>query len=513
MPLDKEKADGAVKFIRLLRHVKGKWAGQPFVLEKWQEKIIRDVFGTVTKDGKRQFRTVYLEVPRKNGKSILSAAIALYLLFMDREPGAEIYAAAGDREQASLVFNMSAQMVRSSPALAKKCKIVDSQKRIVYYDTNSFYRAIPAEASGAHGFNAHGVIYDELHVAPNRDLYDALTTSRGAREQPLLVMITTAGYDRESICWEQHEYARKILTGTIKDPSFYACIYAADEEDDWNKVATWKKANPNLDVSISREFLKQEARRAEELLSFQNTFRRLYLNQWTQQHSRWIDLGLWDEQAGTVVEEQLAGRTCYGGLDLSSVSDITAWVLAFPSEDDPELVDVLCRFWVPADRLHDSSNKYRDAYKTWARQGFLKTTPGGAVDYQFVKAQILADAKKFNVVDLNIDRLFQGYQLGMELMDELGENKVLGMGQGFLSMAVPMKEFEKRLLARKIRHGGNPVLRWMADNVSVKQDPAGNLKPDKSTSQGKIDGIVALIMSLDRLSRYQETSKAGLFVL
>ena len=504
------KADEVLKFISLLTHSKGKWAGYLFMLEEWQEKIIKDVFGSVDKSGTRRYRTVYIEVPRKNGKTTFAAAMALYMLFMDGEQGAEVYSAAADREQASLVFNVAASMVRANPSLFKKCRIIDSQKRIVFYQKNSFYRAIPAEAPSAHGFNASAIIYDELHAAPNRELFDVLSTSQGAREQPLLIMITTAGYDQNSICYEQHDYAQKVLNGTIKDPSYYACIYAADENDDWTKMATWKKANPNYGISVNPEFLKKEAKRAQELPSYQNTFRRLYLNNWVQQQTRWIDLHLWDEQAGIVIEEELKGRKCYGGLDLSTVSDLTAWVMVFP-HDDPETVDVLARFWCPASKLHDSTNKYRHQYQEWQRLGFLKTTPGDAIDYGFIRQQVLDDAKKFRLVDMNVDRLFQAHQLAMELIDELGEEKVIGMGQGFMSMAVPMKELERRLLARKIKHGGNPVLRFMADSVVVKQDAAGNLKPDKANSQARIDGIVALVMALDRLSRHEKETKAGIF--
>ncbi len=500
---DEAAADRAVAFINQLKHTKGKWAGTPFNLRRWQKRIIREVFGRKNPDGTRQYRTVYIEVPRGNGKSELCAAIANYLLFADREPGAEIYGAAYDRDQASIVFNVAADMVRQNPALERRAKIIDSSKRIVVSKTGSFYWAIPSDAAGSHGFNAHGIVVDELHVQRTRDLWDALTTSQGKREQPLIVAITTAGTDRQSICWELHEYARQVLDGTVDDPTFYAVIYAASEEDNWQSPKTWKKCNPALGDFLSLDFLKSEARKAMAMPARQNTFKRLYLDIWTQQVNRWIDLGLWDENAGHLVdEEKLRGRTCYGGLDLGSVSDLTAWLLVFPREDDAETVDVLARFWCPEARLHDTANRYRDSYRVWKRQGWLQTTPGEATDYAFVKAQILRDAQTFQLVDLNVDRLFQAHQLASELAEE--GLKVAGMGQGFLSMAAPMKEFERRLLARKVRHGGNPVLRWTADNMAVKQDPAGNLKPDKAASQGKIDGIVALVMALDRAMRHEE---------
>jgi len=303
-----------------------------------------------------------------------------------------------------------------------------------------------------------------------------------------------------------HEYASGILKGTIQDDTFFAYIATIDEGDDWTDPKVWAKANPNLGVSVKVDDLERKCEKAKKLPAAQNAFLRLHLNVWTQQVNRWINLALWDEQANIITEEELRGRTCYGGLDLSSVSDITAWVMVFPNEKDPEEIQVLCRFWCPEARLHDNQNRYRDQYKAWAKQSFLKVTPGDAIDYAFIKKQILDDAVNFQLVDLNVDRLFQAHQVAMELQEE--GLTVVGMGQGFTSMAVPMKEFERRLLARKIRHGGNPVLRWMADNVAVKQDPAGNLKPDKASSQGKIDGIVALIMALDRAMRHEQPQRS-----
>lgn len=512
MPYSKERAEGAVEFISLLKHTKAKWAGKPFILEKWEDRIVRDVFGTVGKDGKRQYRTVYIEVARKNGKTTLAAAIALLMLFVEShaDPESEIYSAAADRDQASLVFNQGASMTRKDPALLKRCNIIDSQKRIVYYPTGSFYRAIAADAPTAHGFNASCVIVDELHAQKKRDLVEALITSQAAREEPLTIFLTTAGYDFSSICYEYHEYARQVLTGVIRDDTFYPVIYAADQDDDWDKVGTWRKANPNLGVTVTKEFIRKEVRTAKKLPAYQNAVRRLHLNQWVQQAVRWIDMALWDGNDNDVVdEESLFGRTCYGGLDLSSVSDITAWVMVFPRDDDPDVIDVVARFWCPEARLTDDTNRYRQQYEAWAREGFLQVTPGNAVDYAFVKAQILEDAQRFNLVDLNIDRLFQGYQVGAELAEE--GLTVVGMGQGFLSMAAPMKELERRLLEKRIRHGGNPVLRFMADSVVVKQDPAGNLKPDKASSQARIDGIVALVMALDRMVRHAGEDKRSVY--
>ncbi len=500
----KEAAARAVGFIETLQHVRGRWAGAPFKLEPWQKRdIIEPLFGTLDEDGNRLYRTAYIELPRKNGKSELAAAVALKLLFADQEMGAEVYGAAIDRDQASIIYRIAAAMVRKNKALAKRAKVIDSTKRIVYPMTDSFYRAIPADAAGSEGFDAHGVVFDEMHVQRTRDLWDVLKTSTGARAQPLMFGITTAGYDRASICWEQHSYARAILDGVIEDPTFFPYIRAAPDDADWTKVGTWRACNPALGSFRSMKQMKAEFREAVNNPAYENTFRNRYLNQWTQQRSRWINLDLWDSNAGIVDEDSLRGRTCYGGLDLGAVDDMTAWELVFPREDDPEELDVVTRIWCPEAKLYDPTNRYRATYQLWARKGVLKTTPGEAIDYAFVKESILRDAEKFHLVDLNVDRLFQAHQLATELQHE--GLKVVGMGQGFLSMAAPMQEFYRRLLVRKIHHGGHPVLRWMADNVAVKQDPAGNLKPDKAESQGKIDGIVALVMALDRAMRHEET--------
>lgn len=516
--INEAAANKAVDFIQALTHVQGIWAGKPFILMPWQRDIIRTIFGTLNLDGTRQYRTVYIEIPRKSGKTEISAAIALYLLFCDGEIGAEIYCAAADRDQASLVFLRAAQMVRQSQTLSNVAKIIDSTKRIIFPKHGSFLRAIPADVPGSHGFNAHGIIFDELHVQPNRDLWDTLKKSTGTRRQPLIVAITTAGFDRESICWELHEYGRQIIAGTIEDPTFFACIYGAPEDADWLDEDVWYACNPALvhddeELVVGGPFrgieeMRAEARQAKHMPTAQNDFRRYYLDQWNQQSTRWIDMALWDaNDTGEVDEVALAGRKCYGGLDLATVRDMTAWVMLFPRDDDPDHVDVLPRFWCPEARLYAEDNRYRDQYQAWAQEGFLKTSPGKSIDYKWVASQIIEDAHTYYLVDLNIDRLFQGYQVGTELAEE--GLQVFGMGQGFLSFAVPMREFEGRLLAHKINHGGNPILRWMADNVVVKTDPAGNIKPDKAKSQGKIDGIVALVMALDRKMRHPIDEEVG----
>lgn len=499
---DPDAAHHAIDFFRFLRHSKGEWGGCTFELELWQRFIVGSIFGWKRKeDGMRRFRTVYIEVPRKNGKSTMLAGIGLYLFVCDGEPGAEIYTAATKRDQARITHSEATRMVKASPALRKRIKIYKDNLHIEA--THSKFEPLGADADTMDGLNVHAALVDELHAHKSRAVWDVLDTATAARRQPLMIAITTAGFDQTSFCYEMHCYAERVLNGTVKDDTFFTYIAAPDPGDDPFDPVTWRKANPNLGVSKKEDDMKRLADQAKEMPSALNNFLTKHLNVWTQQAERWIPLDLWDENAGMVIEEKLKGRTCFGGLDLSSVSDITAWVLVFPHDDDPERIDVLARFFVPEARLHDTRNRYADQYKAWVRQGFMIATPGDAVDYEFVKAQILRDAQTFRLVDMNIDRLFQGHQLAMQLMDE--GITVVGMGMGFASMAAPMREFERRLRARKIHHGGNPVLRWMADSMAVKQDPAGNLKPDKATSQGKIDGIVALVMALDRAMRHTQS--------
>jgi len=493
----KEKADAAIKFISALKFTKGEWAGRPFILQPWQKKFIRKLFGYVNKDGTRRYRTAYLEIPRKNGKSELAAAIALYLLFADGEPGAEIYSAAADREQASLVFNAAATMVRKSKSLSKISRIIDSQKRIVFYKKNSFYRAISSEAYSKHGFNTHAVVYDELHVAPNRDLWDTLQTSMGARRQPLMLAITTAGYDRNSICWEVHEYARQVRDGVIKDPSFLPVIYSADPEDDWTDEKVWAKANPNLGVTIKLDFLRQECQRAKEIPAYQNTFRRLYLNQWTQQDTRWIDMEAWRECGGKVDYEELANLRCWAGVDLSTTTDISSCALVFEPDSDG-VVHVLSYNWVPRENIAARVRRDRVPYDLWAQQGHITATEGNVIDYDYIRIAITDEIKRrFPLLQVVGYDPWNATKWAIDLESE--GVPVMEVRQGFKTMSPACKELERLIIGRKLRHNNNPVLTWAMDNLVVAQDPAGNIKPAKDKSAERIDPAVAVIIAISTM--------------
>jgi phage terminase large subunit-like protein len=493
------RASRALKFISNLTHTKDKWAGKPFDPRPWQAQIIRELFGRMRADdpSRRAYRTCYIEIPRKNGKSEICAAFALYGLIGDGLQGAEVYSAASDKEQAALVFNVAAQMVRNDPFLASRLKIIDSQKRIVDHKTGSFYRAISAEAYSKHGFNASMLIYDELHAAQNRELWDVLTTSMGARSEPMNVAITTAGYDRNSICWEQHWYAQQIIDGIINDPSFYPVIYAAPKDADWLDEEVWKAANPALQDFRDIDEMRAMAHKAKEIPALQNTFRRLYLNQWTEQSERWIDMAAWDacQSPGApdwrALRERMKGKPCCAALDLSSRTDLTALALIF--EDDDDGMTVVPFFWVPEEGASKRSRTDRVPYEQWIKDGLITATPGNVVDQGFIREDINRLAKAYKIRDLAFDP-WNATKLAVEL-DQDGI-KITEMRQGFRSLSEPTKHLGALVTGRKLRHGGHPVLRWMASNMVVRQDPNGNLSPDKSKVTERIDGIVATIMGI-----------------
>lgn len=496
---DKSSADYAVAFIEALSHTKGTWAGKPFELIDWQERIIRDVFGILKPNGYRQFNTAYVEIPKKMGKSELAAAVALLLTCGDNEERAEVYGCAADRNQASIVFNVAADMVRMCPALSKRVKILDSTKRLIYQPTGSIYQVLSADVSNKHGFNTHGVVFDELHTQPNRKLFDVMTKGSGdARMQPLYFLITTAGDNQNSICWEVHQKALDIINGRKNDPTFYPVIYGADPEDDWTDPKVWKKANPSLGITVGMDKVKAAFESARQNPAEENSFRQLRLNQWVKQAIRWMPMDKWDACAFAVNPEELRGRVCYGGLDLSSSTDITAFVLVFPPVDEDDKYSVIPFFWIPEDNIDLRVRRDHVNYDLWQKQGFLKTTEGNVVHYGFIETFIEELGTKYNIREIAFDRW--GAVQMVQNLEGLGFT-VVPFGQGFKDMSPPTKELMKLTLEQKIAHSGHPVLRWMMDNIFIRTDPAGNIKPDKEKSSEKVDGAVATIMALDRAIR------------
>ena len=506
---DKEAADFAVAFIENLCHTKGTWAGQPFQLLDWQEQIIRDLFGILKPNGYRQFNTAYVEIPKKNGKSELAAAIALLLCCGDGEERAEVYGCAADRQQASIVFEVAADMVRMCPALSKRVKILASQKRIIYNPTNSFYQVLSAEAYSKHGFNIHGVVFDELHTQPNRKLFDVMTKGSGdARMQPLYFLITTAGTNTHSICYETHQKALDILEGRKVDPTFYPVIYGAADNEDWTDPKVWKKANPSLGETIGMDKVKAACDSARQNPGEENAFRQLRLNQWVKQAVRWMPMEKWDACAFPVDEDELEGRVCYGGLDLSSTTDITALVLVFPPTDEDDRYILLPYFWVPEETLDLRVRRDHVPYDLWERQGFVMTTEGNVIHYGYIEQFIGRLGERFNIREIAFDRW--GAVQMVQNLEGMGFT-VVPFGQGFKDMSPPTKELMKLVLEKRIAHGGHPVLRWMMDNIYIRTDPAGNIKADKEKSTEKIDGAIAAIMGLDRAIRCGNDTKESVY--
>ncbi len=496
---DEAKAQRAVEFIRCLKHTKGRWRGQAFDLLPWQETIIRDVFGTVKEDGFRQYNTAYVEIPKKNGKSELAAGVALYMTCGDNEWGAEVYGCASDRQQASIVFDVAVDMVEQCPALKKRIKPVMSVKRLVYKPTNSFYQVLSAEAYTKHGLNVHAVIFDELHSQPNRELFDVMTKGSGdARTQPLFFLITTAGTDRHSVCFEQHQKAEDILCGRKADPTFYPVIYGAADDADWTSEEVWYRANPSLGHTIDIGKVRNACLSARDNPAEENIFRQLRLNQWVKQSTRWMQMEKWDACAFPVDEGELLGRECYGGLDLSSSIDITAFVLVFPPRDDTEKYVFLPYFWIPEENMVRRVRRDHVPYDVWEKQGFLETTEGDVIHYGFIESFIEDLGKRFHIKEIAFDRW--GAVQMVQNLEGLGFT-VVPFGQGFKDMSPPSKRLMELVLERNVAHGGHPVLRWMMDNIFVRTDPAGNIKPDKEKSTEKIDGAVAAVMALDRAVR------------
>jgi len=497
---DEAAADHVCRlFDEVLVHVKGEWAGKPATLASWEREHFRNIFGWKRRDGTRLVRGVYWSTPRKSGKSTRGAGVGVLGLCADGEIGAEVYSAAADREQANVIFGMARQMVAMSPQLRQQ--LTSYKRAIVHPATASSWRLLSADAYTKHGLSPTFVDLDELHAQPNRDLYDVLKSGMGARRQPLMFMTTTAGYDRNSICWEVYDYAKKCLDGTIHDPTFYVVLYEAEPDDDWTDPEVWAKANPNLGITPKLSFLEEECAKAQETPGYQNTFRRLYLNQWTEQATRWLDMAKWDLCAGPVMEAELVGRPCWGGLDLSATIDVTALVWVFPEQDDDGVetgvYSLLPRFWIPEETILNRSRRDKVPYDVWSREGLVFTTEGNVVDYGAIRRQILEDRGRFRVMELAYDS-WNSSHIVQELQEQLRTDVLVPHRQGWKSFTGPSKEFEKLVVSTKLRHGGNPVLRWMASNVAAKGDEAGNIKPDKKRSFEKIDGIVAAIMGLGR---------------
>lgn len=506
---DKAKADRAVTFIENLCHTKGKWAGKRFWLLPWQEQLIRDIFGIVKHDGNRQFRTAFVEICKKVGKSELAAAIALYLLYADNEPSAEVYGAAADRQQASIVFDVARQMVEMSPALMKRSKLMSATKRIVNYGNAGFYQVLSAEVGSKHGFSISGLVFDEIHTQPNRQLYDVLTKySSDARQNPLHFIITTAGNDRHSIAFELHTKAIDILEGRRVDPTFYPVVYGLKDDEDWEDEANWYKVNPSLGYTVDIERLRDAYREAKQNPADEVTFKWLRMNMWVSSTTSWIPDAIFMKGNEPIDMRLLEGRDCYAGLDLSSTGDITALVLIFPPRNTDEKYILVPYFWVPEETIPQRVKANSVPYDVWEKQGHLMATEGNVIHYDFIEKFICDLAEKYHILEIAVDRWNATHMI--QNLEDAGFTMV-PFGQGFASMSTPTKEFYRLLMEGQIVHAGHPVLRWMAGNVVIETDAAENIKVTKAKSKEKIDGIVASIMALDRCLRNQGEPQGSVY--
>ena len=499
------RAERVIKFISLLKHSKAPFAGKPFTLMGWQEAFIRQLYGTLTDDGLRQYRQALLYLPRKNGKTALAAALALYHLVADGKAGAEVYLAAGSRDQAGIAYNQARDFVRSNPALDGRLRIIEYKKEIIDDKTGSILKALAADGGLSHGYNPTAIIADELHVwqgKRGRELWEALITSFGARNEPMLLSISTAGYDRASLFWELYSHAKRVQDDPATDPTFLPCLFEAGPEDGWLDPDVWAKCNPALGEFRSLEDMQALANRAKASPATENSFRRLYLNQWTQAETSWLPLHRWEACGAAVDAEKLKGRLCYAGLDMSATTDLTSFVLLFPDDNDPAHYDILPFFWLPKART--TARRQDDVdYRAWARAGHLTLQPGDVLDQRLIKEDIQKLAAMYRIKEIAFDR-WNASQLSVELQEEGAS--LVSVGMGYASLSAPSKHLEALVLSKRLRHGNNPVLSWNMQNVSIEQDAAGNIKPSKARSKDRIDGVVALILAISRAMLREQKS-------
>lgn len=503
---DVNEAQDVIDFFGFLHHSKGRWAGTVITLEPWQQALLWVLFGWIRADGTRRFRTSYWELARKNGKSTLAAGIGLYLMIGDGEPGAEVYSAATKRDQARITHAEAQRMVKKSPPLRKRIKSVRDNLHIP--ETATKFEPLGRDADSMDGLNVHGAIVDELHAHKDDSVWGVLETATGSREQPLLFGITTAGFNQDGFCFQLRDYAIKVLEGIVEDDSFFGVIYTLDDGDDWREEKNWVKANPNLGISVNFDDLRSKARKAREIGSALTHFLTKHLSIWTRAAEIWLAPDQWKACGGEIDIDALKGRECYGALDLSNTLDVTAWALVFPPNvDDPRYIALL-RFWVPEETVKRRSRDQRVPYDVWVRDGWIEAIPGEVIDYEYIYAQVDRDAQQFEITEIGYDRW--GAAEVYLRMEKAGKTMVQ-IGQGFASMSPSMRELEKLIVSKKLSHGDNPVLTWMAHNLVAEKDAAGNMKPSKRRSREKIDGMVALIMGLDRATRHEGSKRESVY--
>lgn len=510
MPHDKQRALEPIEFIQMLKAVDD-FYGQPFRLLDWQHQVLWDVYGTVDDEGYRRYRHAYLEIPKKNGKTSLIAALALYHLVCDL-PGGQIYCCAADRGQAELVYKAALGMIEQEPEFDGILKVLDSRKEIRNKHTGTMLKVLSAEAYTKHGLNPTVVIFDELHAQPNRDLWDVMTFGAGAaRKEPLWWVITTAGDDpdRQSIGWEIHEYARKVRDGELHDPTWYVKIYAAPEDADIFDERVWYEANPSLGHTISIETVRQEALAARNSEASERLFRWLRLNQWVSlKQTSWLPLTLWDRTNGSWGHSELIGKRCYVGLDLSSTTDLTAACYLFPPQDGISDWRAIFEAWIPEDNLKERVKRDRVNYDRWLSQKYLHATPGDVVDYEFIEASIVKASKQYNIHTIGTDP-WNSRMLSQRLMKH--ELEVVEIQQNMKNMSPAMKLIEQLIKRGQMTHEKNPVARWCWGNMSIIVDGNENIKPDKKKSRDRIDLIVSMINAMATAMLFEEAEVESVY--
>lgn len=482
---DVEAAERAIDFFQFLKHSKGEWAGQTIELELWQCFIVGSIFGWKHKKSKlRRFRTAYISVARKNGKSTMMAGIGLYGLLADNEPGAEVYSAATKKDQARIIFDEAKRMVGASPSI--KQYVENLKNNLSIAETNSKFEPLSSDVDSLDGLNISMGLIDELHAHKTREMWDVLETATGSRQQPLLIAITTAGFNRFGICHEQYDYCINILKNVIQDETYFAYIAQIDPEDDWRNEECWIKANPNLGVSVKIDDLRRKCEKAKEIPAAQNNFLCKHLNVWVNQTERWMDMEKWN--ACKREEIDLTGRECYVGLDLSATTDLTSICLEFPLENGRYAV--LSHSFIPEDAVIEKEKRDKVPYSAWERQGYLTFTPGAVVDYEWIKSYIFEKAKLYKIKEICFDP-WNATQTANDL-DSEGFITV-EIRQGFGTLSEPTKSIMSLVLQKKMIHFNNPVLTWAMNNAVVTSDPAGNIKLDKSKTTFRIDPVAALV--------------------
>lgn len=498
--LDEQAAQKAIDFFpECLRHIEGELGGKPFELQPWQQSIVGNTFGWKRPDGTRRYRIVSVWVPGKNGKTPLAAGIGLYIWVCDNEPGAQVVNFAFTVPQASLLWRWTRGFTEAEPELSQRIKIYTATHTMTLKAQEaSFFRTIALEAGGVHGFNLHGAIGDELHAIKDAEAVRIIKTRFASRRNPLLVFISTAGWDRNSIGYEEYVYARKVRDGVIKDPYYLPVIYEAEERDDWTSEKVWAKANPNLGYSVKLDYLREQCDKAQKLPAYENTFRQLHLNQWTEQAVRWIPMRAWDACNEELDLEYLKGRLCIAGMDLASVRDTTALVLVFPVNETKKF-HILPHIFIPEEGAREREDVDQVPYREWAKQGWVTMTPGSATDYEYVYQRFEQYCSQYRVHELVYDA-WSANTIINRIVNDMGypEDKCVKHRQGFQSISEPAKLLEGCVLEKRIVHGNNSVLRAQVSGATIRIDPSENIRLDKASSNSRIDAVVATVMAIGR---------------